>query len=78
MMETLLRAEDVAKILKVSKIWVYKAAQRKLLPSYRLRSDASRKCALRFRIGDIEHFIKRCRVDHQAQNHEQDHYSSGN
>ena len=78
-MDSLLTAGDVAKILKISKVQVYKMAQNGVLPCYRLKTHGSpKKCSVRFRIDDIEHFIKRCRVDHQAQNHEQDHYSSGN
>ena len=64
-MDTLLTADDVARILKVAKITVYKWAQNGVLPCYKLKSsDQRQKYAIRFRMSDIETFIENCRVEH--------------
>ncbi len=52
-MDNLLTAEDVAKILNVSRAWVYDHSDRKrpLIPSVRLGK------AVRFRPDDVQKFI---------------------
>ena len=63
-MDTLLTAQDVARILKVAKITVYKWAQNGVLPCYKLKSsDKRKKYAVRFKMSDVETFIEKCRVD---------------
>jgi len=54
-METLLTAEEVARILHVSTAWVYDHADRKrpVIPSVRLGK------AVRFRPEEVEKFIER-------------------
>jgi excisionase family DNA binding protein len=54
MVEPLLTAQDVARILRVSVAWVYDHADRKRprLPSVRLGK------AVRFRLEDVERFIE--------------------
>lgn len=54
MLEELLTAEEVAKILHVSPSAVFKWAKRGTIPFYRIHE----KC-LRFRKGDIEAFVEK-------------------
>ena len=50
----LLRAEDVARILKVTPSAVFKWAKARIIPSYRIHE----KC-LRFKRRDIEDFVEK-------------------
>ena len=52
--EELLRAEEVARILKVSPSAVFKWAKKGIIPSYRIHE----KC-LRFKKPDVESFVER-------------------
>jgi len=53
----LLKAEDVAKILKVAKVTPYQWARRGVLPYYRLEGT------IRFKLEDIKAFIEAQRME---------------
>ena len=53
----LLKAEDVARILKVAKVTPYQWARRGILPYYRLEG------AIRFKLEDIKAFIEAQRIE---------------
>ena len=53
----LLKAEDVAKILKVAKVTPYQWARRGILPYYRLEGT------IRFKLEDIKAFIEAKRME---------------
>ena len=55
---TLLRPNDVARLLSVSRAWVYEAARTGRIPSFRLGSDDG---PLRFLAADIEHWLAEAR-----------------
>lgn len=68
-MDDLLTAGEVAKILNVAKVTVYKWAQSGILPCYKLNShDKRKKHVIRFKMGDIATFIEQSRVDHNSDN----------
>ena len=68
-MDKLLTAQDVAKILKISKVQVYKLAQNGVLPSYRLMSHGNpKKCSVRFRLDEIEAWIRSCKTEQATNN----------
>ena len=68
-MDSLLTAQDVARILKVAKVTVYKWAQSGVLPCYKLKShDKRKKHVIRFKMSDIDTFIEQSRVEHQSDN----------
>jgi excisionase family DNA binding protein len=62
-MDTLLTVEDVAKILSVAKITIYKWAENGIIPHYRLER------AIRFREADINAFIEKSRVENEKKGH---------
>jgi excisionase family DNA binding protein len=53
----LLKAEDVAKILKVAKVTPYQWARKGVLPYYRLEGT------IRFKLEDIKAFIEAQRME---------------
>jgi len=68
-MDALLTAGDVAKILKVATVTIYKWAQSGVLPCYKLKSqDKRKKHVIRFKMNDIATFIEQSRVDHHSEN----------
>lgn len=56
---TLLRPNDVARLLSVSRAWVYEAARTGRIPSFRLGSDDG---PLRFVAADIEQWLAESRA----------------
>jgi len=58
-MEKLLRAEEVAEILGVSKSWVRDAVSRQEIPHIKLRNGSGgRNTSVRFRRSEIEAFVR--------------------
>ena len=53
----LLRAEDVAKILKIARVTPYQWARRGILPFYQLEGT------IRFRLRDVKDFVEARRVE---------------
>jgi hypothetical protein len=62
-METLLTPKDVQKMLRCSLPWVYKAANKGLLPSIRIpcpgEGTKKRRDMIRFKSEDILNFVER-------------------
>jgi excisionase family DNA binding protein len=56
--EQLMKAPDVARMLNVSRAWVYRAAERGLIPSVRLGGDDG---PLRFVRADLEAWVENAR-----------------
>jgi excisionase family DNA binding protein len=55
--EELMTAQELCKLLKVSKPWPYRAAKKGLIPHYRMGN------LVRFRRTDVEAYIEKCRVE---------------
>jgi excisionase family DNA binding protein len=62
-MEKLLNSQQIADLLGMSKIWVYKAAESGLLPFYRVGD------AIRFDPEEIEGYLKSRKGIRRGENH---------
>ncbi|RPI50926.1 MAG: DNA-binding protein [Chloroflexi bacterium] len=59
-MEELMTAQELYRILKVSKMWPYRAAKKGLIPHYRMGD------LVRFSRTDVEAYLGKCRVEGKA------------
>jgi len=62
LIEDILTPKDVSRLLKVSRPWPYVMVKRGLLPHYKM-GEYGKKGVIRFRRGDIEAYLARCRVE---------------
>lgn len=64
-MEELISPKELSKLLKVSKPWPYVMVERGLLPYYKIGVKGKRGI-IRFRMNDIEAYLKESRIERKG------------